>query len=167
MEAPIPHTCRDYEEQIAHVIWAAHILHYIGGDRSQTGLLPELDNDEDFAADEPDVDTQNDTIHTASADSVRSKFLDCIAELLSPSKGWDFVVAAGLRESVECIELDVARNDGFTQTVASTAGESLDQEGNMWYISQLQKYLSTGEGTCIDHFDRGLVQGTRNLTIYP
>jgi hypothetical protein len=52
----------NYEEHIAHVIWAAHILPYLSGERSQTGLLPELDTDEDFDADEPDVETQNDII---------------------------------------------------------------------------------------------------------
>ena len=45
MEAPSSYARHNYEEHIAHVIWAAHILHYLSGERSQTGLLPELDTD--------------------------------------------------------------------------------------------------------------------------
>ena len=125
------YTRHNYQEHVAYVIWAAHILHYIGGERSQTGLLPELDTDEDFDTDELDVETQNDIIDTAPVDSVRSKFLDCVAELLIPSKGWDYVVSVGLRELIESIKLDVARNDGFTQAVESKAGEPLVQEENI------------------------------------
>jgi hypothetical protein len=149
METPSSYARHNYDEHIAHVIWAAHILHYLSGERSQTGLLPELETDEDFEADESDVETQNNMIQTAPIDSVRSKFLDCVAELLSPSKGWDYVVSAGLRQSVECTEIDVARNDGFSRIVESEAGEQLVRDGNTWYIDQLQKYLASDEGTPI------------------
>ena len=165
METPSSYTRHNYEEHIAHVIWAAHILHYIGGERSQTGRLPELDTDEDFDTDEPDIETQNDIIHTAPVDSVRPKFLDCVAELLSPSKGWGHVVSVGLRESVECIALDVARNDGFSQTAESKAGQPLDQEGITWYISQLQKYLASDEGMRFNQVDCVPVQETAYLTM--
>jgi hypothetical protein len=166
IEAPSSYARHNYEEHIAHVIWAAHFLHYLSGERSQTGLLPELDTDEDFDADEPDVETQNGIIQTASVDSVRAKFLDCVAELLSPSKGWDYVVSAGLRESVECIELDVARNDGFSQTIESKAGEPLVRDANTWYINQLQKYLATNEGTCFNQVDCVPIQKTAYQTMY-
>jgi hypothetical protein len=166
MGTPSLYARHNYEEHIAHVIWAAHILHYLSGERSQTGLLPELDADEDFDVDEPDVETQNDIIQTAPVDSVRSKFLDCVAELLSPSKGWDYVVSAGLRESVECIELDVARNDGFSQTVESKVGDPLVRDGNTWYINQLQKYLATNEGTRFNQVDCVPIQKTAYLTMY-
>ncbi|KAH8589504.1 hypothetical protein B0O99DRAFT_599796 [Bisporella sp. PMI_857] len=132
-------------------------------------LLPELGTDKDFNADEPDVETQNNIILTASVDSVRSKFLDCVAELLSLSKGLDFVVSAGLREPVEYTELDVARNGGFTQTVESKTGELLVQEGNVWYISQLQKYLTTDEGifsTALSGFDLVVINFQRNRVDY-
>jgi hypothetical protein len=166
METQSSYARHNYEEHIAHVIWAAHILHYISGKRSQPGLLPELGTDEDFDADEPDVETQNDIIQTAPVDSVRAKFLDCVAELLSTSKGWDYIVSAGLRESIESIELDVARNDGFSQTGESKAGEPLVRDANMWYINQLQKYLAINEGTLFNQVDCVPIQKAAYLTMY-
>jgi hypothetical protein len=100
--------------------------------------------------------------------SVRAKFLDCVAELLSPFKDWDYVVSAGLRESVECIELDMreTNHDGFSQTVESKAGEPLVRDANTWYINQLQKYLATNEGTCFNQADCVPIQKTAYLTMY-
>lgn len=132
---------REYEARVARVIWAAHILHYLNGERNQAQPLPEPDIDDDFRghAAATDIETENDTL-TNSVDSIRSKFLDAVAELLSPSKGWDYVVCTGLRESTNRIDLDVARNDGFSRTAEAQGGQPT------WYINQLQKYLAANEG---------------------
>ena len=132
-----------YEECIAHVIWAAHILHYLVGERSQTRLLPELDDEEDFDGDELDVETENEVILTNSGDLVRSRFLDCIAELVSPSKGWDHVTTTGLRESMDSIEIDITRNDGFGIAGGLEGGKFHAEDADTQYFEHLQKYLAS------------------------
>lgn len=132
-----------YEECIAHVIWAAHILYYLVGERSQTRLLPELDEEEDFDGDELDVKTENKVILTRSGDLVRSRFLDCVAELVSPSKGWDHVIATGLRESIDSIEIDITRNDGFGIAAGLESGTFRAGDADTQYFEHLQRYLAS------------------------
>jgi hypothetical protein len=139
----------DHEQRIAHVVWAAHILSYLTGERSNTTLLPpELDDDEDFDADKFDAETDKTGGFTDSDHSLRFKFLDCVAELLSPSKGWQHVLATGLRESEDSIDIDIARNDGFdTAQSYYSVGESHVEVADLHsYLGHLQKYLlSTSE----------------------
>ncbi len=132
-----------YEECIAHVIWAAHILSYLTGTRNQTKLLPEPDLDEDCEDDDFDAktDCEAELILTDSSDSVRYKLLDCIAELVSPCKGWDHVVAAGLRESNDGFEIDVARNDGFCMDRDPGNGDFKVKETDRKYLEQLEDFL--------------------------
>jgi hypothetical protein len=76
------HNHVEYEESMARVVWAANILYYLVGERNQSQLFPELDED-DFDGDDFDAETENEVVLTGSGDSVRSKFLDCVAELAS------------------------------------------------------------------------------------
>ncbi|KAK0724533.1 hypothetical protein B0H67DRAFT_108033 [Lasiosphaeris hirsuta] len=43
-------------------------------------------------------------------------FVGCMAQLLSPARGWDFIVAVALRERDGRVEIDVAKNDCFSGT---------------------------------------------------
>lgn len=110
---------RSPEECIARVVWAAHILSYLTNDRKHEELLDvnihvkhDVNTDE---SDECEMDYESDktVILSGPRESVRQKFLDCIAQLLSPCKGWDGVTATALREEEDKVEVDVARNDGF------------------------------------------------------
>ncbi|KFZ20164.1 hypothetical protein V501_00274, partial [Pseudogymnoascus sp. VKM F-4519 (FW-2642)] len=129
----------EYEESMARVVWAANILYYLVGERNQSQLFPELDEDDD-------AKTENEVVLTGSGDLVRSKFLDCVAVLASPSKGWDYVVATGLKESVDSIEIGIARNDGFhiaggLQSTTSHAKKA--KKLNTQYLDHLQKYIAS------------------------
>lgn len=139
----------NYEQRIAHVVWGAHILHYLTGERSNTTpLLPELDGDEGFDVDKLDVQTDKAGDLIDSDQSLRFKFLDCVAELLSPSKGWQHVVATGLRESEDFVVIDIARNDGFdiAQSFYRVRESHIEVANLHSYLGHLQKYLlSTSE----------------------
>jgi hypothetical protein len=107
------------EERIARIIWVIHILSYLTKERSHTGLqqLDANDNeDEPDDDDELDAATERMACLSGSKESIRFRILDCVAQLLSPSKGWDYVVATALREREDFVEIDVARNDCFGVT---------------------------------------------------
>jgi hypothetical protein len=107
------------EECIARVVWAAHILFYISKTRNHEELREaENDAERDGDTDEPgdyetDCETEKTVILSGPRDSIRRKFLDCIAQLLSPCKGWDGVTATAMREVEDGVRVDIARNDGF------------------------------------------------------
>ena len=91
--------------------------------------------------DEDELDTDNRAILTSSSDSVRSKFLDCVAELVSRSKGWDYVVATALYESVDSIEIGIARNSPFrkkNETMQGCGNLDVDER----FLHDLQSYLA-------------------------
>ncbi|GKZ40822.1 hypothetical protein AbraIFM66951_006356 [Aspergillus brasiliensis] len=110
------------EEDVAHIVWAAHILAYLTKGRShaqaeQSGdaAASDADSETDTEAafdDETDTATEKAAALSSSRDSVQRKFLDCICQLLSPCKGWDGVTAAALREEEGGVIVDVARNGG-------------------------------------------------------
>lgn len=105
------------EEVIAHVVWAAHILSYLTNKRNNVKLTDEAndDSDNDEVNDhETDCETEKAVILSGSRDSVRRKFLDCIAQFFSHCKGWDGVTVSALREMEDGVEVDIARNDGFS-----------------------------------------------------
>lgn len=133
------------DKRVAHVIWAAHILSYLSGNRSHIkSRQPEdISEDEELEPDDIDVETVRAGVIQAPRDSVRSKFLDCIAQLLSPSKGWDAVTASALREQEDFVEVDVARNDCFgTNTSHSRVQHDGDLRRARDYCTKLQNFLS-------------------------
>jgi hypothetical protein len=107
------------QECFARVVWAVHILYYLTKTRSHEELLEAESNVEsgsdtdDSSDDEIDYNTENKVILSGPQDSIRRKFLACIAQLLSPCKGWDGVTATAIREGEDGVEVDIARNDGF------------------------------------------------------
>ncbi|OJJ85389.1 uncharacterized protein ASPGLDRAFT_168477 [Aspergillus glaucus CBS 516.65] len=126
-----------HEVRAARIVWAAHILSYLTNNRSHAELH-QLDADpgefEDCAS---DYKTENNVVLTGPEEFVRQKFLNCIAQLLSPSKGWDFVTAVAVRESENFVEVDVARNDSFLSEDNDHGYETRD------YCSKLEEYLRT------------------------
>ena len=121
-------------EAAIRIIWAAHILRYLGGDcyhprsdpvteRSQALGIPQDQQDADSESQGSDLD-ENDALDADSERAAtlsgfetheqrcKSKFLDALAELLSPSKGWEYVTATSLQEQ-NTVTITVARNDGF------------------------------------------------------
>ncbi|BCS19476.1 uncharacterized protein APUU_12304S [Aspergillus puulaauensis] len=105
------------EEDIAHVVWAAHIISYLTNKGNNAELADEADDDTDndeITDHETDCETEKAVILSGSRESVRRKFLDCIAQLFSHCKGRGGVTGAALREMEDGVEVDIARNDGFS-----------------------------------------------------
>ena len=113
--------------ELARVVWGAHILSYLHPhttDRldhhpkatTNPGGYCEEDSDEEDEFEE-DIEvgtaTQNTNLLTPYDTKIREKFLNCIAELLSHSKGGAIVTATALRENEDNVEVDLARNEGF------------------------------------------------------
>lgn len=130
------------EECIASVVWAAHILSYLTK-RSHAKLHEEAENnaEHDSDTDEPsdyesDYETEKTVVLSGPPYSVRQKFLDCIAQLLSPCKGRDGVTATAMHEGEDGDEVDVARNDAF-----HSDGGRFDSEVEV-YCKMLEEYLA-------------------------
>jgi hypothetical protein len=149
----------EYEERIARVVWAARILSCLTKKRSHIGLHQQPDAakgaeleqaDEEEGLDSAEVDAKSDRAACleSSRDSIRSQFLDCIAQLLSPNTGWEYVVATALREREDSVEVDVARNDCFCMNIASdcSSGRGTVELGmaEKEYFRELEYYLSNG-----------------------
>lgn len=134
------------QESLARIVWAAHILYHLTKTRSHEELLEaesnmecgsNTDNSSDY---DTNYDTEKNTILSGPQDSVRRKFLDCIAQLLSPCKGWDGVTATAIREGEDGVEVDVARNDNFLSD-----GVCFDSE-IVGYCKILEEYLEGSDG---------------------
>lgn len=66
----------------------------------------ECNSDTDDSSDgETDCETEKNAILSGPQDSVRRKFLGCIAQMLSPCKGWDGVTATAMREGEDGVEV--------------------------------------------------------------
>ncbi|KAJ5310348.1 uncharacterized protein N7443_002809 [Penicillium atrosanguineum] len=145
-----PHRTPNYlhEGCTARVVWAAHILSYLKDNQNHEELHEaenevECGSNTDESSDcEADYETEKKVVLSGPRNSVRQKFLDCIAQLLSPCKGWDGVTTAAIREGEDGVEVDVARNDGF-----HSDEDCLDSEIT-GYCKMLEVYLadSTGAG---------------------
>ncbi|PWY84008.1 hypothetical protein BO83DRAFT_413530 [Aspergillus eucalypticola CBS 122712] len=134
------------EEHIARVVWAAHILAYLTEGRSHAQVEKVVDDvasdtdseiETEVAVDDTDTATAKAVPLSASRESVLRKFLDCICQLLSPSKGWEGVTAASMRESSGGVSVDVARNDGFGSDCGSFDPATLE------YCRMLEEYLTS------------------------
>ncbi|KAJ5951069.1 uncharacterized protein N7479_009482 [Penicillium vulpinum] len=124
-------------DEVAKVVWASHILSYWN---PYTTPMPDklqspsdgntTDDDEDYD-NSSDIDgTSTDTAMLAGGDeALCEKFLNCISELLAHTKGGKHVTAAALREKEGSIEIDIARNTGFSH-----------KDDN--YISSLTRFLA-------------------------
>lgn len=136
-----------HEERIARVVWATHILYYLTENRSHNELqqTDAADEEESLEYKELDVETETAVVLQSSKESIRSKFLDCIAQLLSPSKGWKSVTATALREWEDFVEIDVARNDCFGIAQDIGPGKHVYEFGGNEtdYCRKLQDHLST------------------------
>lgn len=134
------------EESHARVFWAAQILYYLTKDRSHEELLKAENtvgsgsHTDDSSDHETDYETQKNMILSGPRDSIRQKFLDCIAQLLSPCKGWDGVTATAIREGEDGVEVDIARNDGFL------SDEDCFDSEIMEYCKMLEEYLEGNTG---------------------
>ncbi|KAL3441576.1 hypothetical protein BJX65DRAFT_313664 [Aspergillus insuetus] len=134
-----------HKERTAHIVWAAHIVSYLTRKRSQPPLhdtnnepAHHGNGDTDETSDcESDYQTERAVVLSGTRDSVRRKFLDCVAQLLSPCKGWDGVTAAGMREGEHGVVVHVARNDGFM-----TDQDHADLEARK-YCRELEEYLAS------------------------
>ncbi|PGH01263.1 hypothetical protein GX51_05318 [Blastomyces parvus] len=121
-----------HEECITRVVWAAHLLSYRSNNRNHEEVYGAGDNAEHYNNTNElsdcgtDYETEQTVILSGPRDSVRRKFLDSIAQLLSPCKGWG-------RE--DGVEVDVARNDGFLSDSEISA-----------YCKMLEEYLTSSAG---------------------
>jgi hypothetical protein len=146
------------EDRTARIIWAGHILSYLTRNQSNIRLQgvqraqatkneEEEDEEEGLHDDQLDSDavTERMACLSGSPESIRFRFLDCAAQLLSPSKGWEYVTATALREREDFVEIDVARNDCFGPTrgdwstnVGADSGV-VEEE----YFRKFEKYMAT------------------------
>ncbi|KAJ5740628.1 hypothetical protein N7493_000500 [Penicillium malachiteum] len=126
-------------DQVARIIWAVHILSFLTtgnkGHESDTELQHANTTEEEFEDLEVDTSTEHATLLTTSNESVRKKFLDCVAQLFSSRKGWYGVTAAALREREDFVEIDIARNDRWEKKTR------WDQEA-LSLCKHLEEYLS-------------------------
>lgn len=97
-------------------------------------------NTDESSDSETDYETDKNVILSDPRNSVRRKFLDCIAQLLSPCKGRNGVTATAIREGEDGIKVDVARNDGFLSDEDRFDGEI------MAYCKMLEEYLAGSAG---------------------
>lgn len=134
------------EERLARVVWAAHILCYLTKNRSHAELVKaentaEIGSHTDDSSDhESDYETEKKMILSGPRHTIRRKFLDCIAQLLSPCKGWDGVTATAIREGEDGVEADIARNDNFLLDGGRSDGDFLE------YCKMLEEYLEGSTG---------------------
>lgn len=134
------------EDRIARIVWAAHILSYLTKGRSHEQLhgtddnVEYTDNEDESSDDDQVCETEKNMILTGPRDSVRRKFLDCIAQLMSPCKGWDGVTATAMQEGEDRLRVDIARNDGFG------SDEGCFDDDTMEYCKMLEEYLHGGAG---------------------
>ena len=127
MEELPPGSGPEYEERTARVVWAAHILSYLTKTRSHIELQqPDaVEEEEGLDCGELNADTERAAVLQCPRESIRSKFLDYIAQLLSPYKGWENVTATAFSERGDFVEIDVARNDCFGIARNSGPGEHM------------------------------------------
>jgi hypothetical protein len=128
------------EEYLARVVWAAHILSYLTKGRKNElheaeNIVEYGSNTDDSSDSEIDYETDKNVIMSGPRDSVLQKFLDCIAQLLSPCKGWDGVTATAIHEGEDGVEVLIARNDGFSSE------ENCFDSGIMDHCMLLEEYL--------------------------
>lgn len=88
------------EYQLARTTWASHILGNVLRQVSQSSLAPPdddlLESEDDIPVDDLDARSTKIAILTNSPQKAGEKFLDCLAELMSPEHGWGAVVATSL-----------------------------------------------------------------------
>lgn len=144
------------EDRTARIIWAGHILSYLTRNQSNIRLqglqraqaIEDEEEEEEVLHDDQldsDAATERMACLSGSLESIRFRFLDCAAQLLSPSKGWEYVTATALRERENFVEIDVARNDCFGPTrgdwSASVGADSGAVEEE--YFRKFEKYMAT------------------------
>jgi hypothetical protein len=112
--------------EFVHVVWASHILSLLNPYTKEADDEGGEDIDDDLEQDFSSVDAQP---LSASSEVLRQKFLDCVCELLSHTKGGKFVTAAALREKEDEVEVDIARNNGL---------DADDEE----YMDSLKQFLA-------------------------
>ena len=145
-------------ENFARLAWSAHILRYLSqtrdkysysqktlGNDNPTGAKSDLGTEEDNldesgSSDEEvehadlDTDGASDVNATlAKPDSIRTKFLDHLAQTLSRSRGWHQVTTAALREFEDRVEVDVAKTGGF-------------DDKDSCYIEELERFFKDQKG---------------------
>jgi hypothetical protein len=146
MARPYRESLYPQQECLARVVWAAHILYCLTKTRSHEEVLEaasnvESDSDtDDSSDDDTDYETEKNAILSGPQDSIRRKFLDCIAQLLSPCKGWDWVTATAMREGEDGVKVDIARNDGFRSNKGCFNSEIVG------YCKMLEEYLASSTG---------------------
>ncbi|KAF7122850.1 hypothetical protein CNMCM5793_000960 [Aspergillus hiratsukae] len=123
--------------EFVHVVWASHILSLLNpytstasGKYSQPDQVADDEDGEDF---DDDIDQDFISVDaqplSANSEVLRQKFLDCVCELISHTKGGKFVTAAALREKEDEVEVDIARNNGLNAD---------DEE----YLDSLKQFLA-------------------------
>ena len=129
----------ELKKSSSHTLSGRLILWFLSANRSQQDLI--LDDPDDCFKECDDnfgddaTDTGNLGLLTLSDEGMRIKFLNGLAELLSPAKGWNYVSATALRESEDEVEVDLVRNGGFSNK------ESHESQADAGYIAALRHFI--------------------------
>jgi hypothetical protein len=148
------------EEQVARIVWSAHILSYLAKKcnlseseptAEENALAVEQDGDNDSVVEhendgDDDDDDDDDSIHSVTdsertallsdpQDNIAKRLLNCIAQLLSPRHRWAYVTATAMKEHEDFVEIFVARNDCFAEH--GKAAQDL--------CNALQRHMSTSQ----------------------
>lgn len=136
-------SARQQEKLVSRVSWAIHILSCLSGKRTHVELDATEEEEPGDTCSDLDAETERTIVLQGPSDSIRYKFLDCIAQLLSQSKGWDNVVATALCEYEDTVVIHVARNDCFGIPSSSSLADACTF-GNTGaeYCRELVNYLS-------------------------
>jgi hypothetical protein len=87
------------------------------------------------------LDSMENRLMTVVDNAPRTKFLHCLAEIFSHSRGWQYVTVTAMREYQDYIEVDLARNGAFDiDMICGQAGKDAA------YISCLQKSMAAHAG---------------------
>ncbi len=137
-------------DHATQVTWAILIMSYLTPSRSHASLHTsdeEFDEEFDAEFDRSSLDTETAEILNRPTDPDRARFLDCIAQLLSPNKGWDYVCATAMRENEDCVTINVARNDSFGIASSEPGNAQLPSFNTCEaeYCGHLVEYLSMTE----------------------
>lgn len=125
----------------AHITWAAHILAGLTNTRKYLSPSDVSDDEENDNNESSDAATERNVILQSPKALIASKFLDCFAQLFSPSKGWSYVTATALREREDFVEIDIARNDCFGIECTQSRCEFRGKEALL--CNGLRDYLSS------------------------
>ncbi len=124
----------------ASLVWAERILFYLSPAQMPLDIPSDEESDNEDLDEEEErsflgIDTlKNDVLNEGSDEMLKSKFLNCLGEIFSHTRGRNHVTCVSLEEGDEDNVVRVARNDGF---------ESGKDGKDALYFRKVEHFLSS------------------------